>query len=188
MKMRSNLPRIAICFIFSILPALHATTLARLSLDQLAGAADAVARVRCAGAESRWEGGSIWTITTFDVVDAIKGNLAPRIVVRLPGGKVGAVTATVDGAPKFTAGEEVIIFLERSRADGYSIAGWVEGTFRIALDPGTHRETVTQDSSGLAVFDTASRAFRTEGMRKIPMELFRAKVASAIARAGERAR
>jgi len=171
-----------------LLPAIHATTLARLNLDQLAGAADAVARVRCSGAESRWESGSIWTITTFDVVDAIKGNPAPRIVVRLPGGKVGPVTATVDGAPKFTAGEEVIIFLERSRADGYSIAGWVEGTFRIALDPGTHRETVTQDSNGLAVFDTASRAFRTEGMRKIPMELFRAKVASAIARAGERAR
>ena len=56
---------------------MRATTLARLSLDQLAAASDAVARVRCASAESRWENGSIWTVTTFDVVETMKGNL-PR--------------------------------------------------------------------------------------------------------------
>jgi hypothetical protein len=37
------------------LPGIRATTLARLSLDQLAAGSDAVARVRIAGARSRWE-------------------------------------------------------------------------------------------------------------------------------------
>lgn len=186
--MRRNLQVLVIVFVFSLLPALRATTLARLSLDQLAAGADGVARVRCVGAESRWENGAIWTVTTFDVLEPMKGNLASRIVVRLPGGKVGHLTAAVDGTPKFSSGEEAVVFLERMRTGGYSLAGWVEGTFRIALDPATHHETVTQDSSGFAVFDAATRTFRTEGVRKMPIELFRARLTAAIARAQEKSR
>ena len=51
-----------------VLPAVRATTLARLSLEQLAAGSDAVARVRFASAVSHWENGSIWTLTTFQVV------------------------------------------------------------------------------------------------------------------------
>ena len=172
----------------SIATAIRATTLARMSLDQLAAAADAVARVRCAGAESRWENGAIWTVTTFDVVESMKGALPPQVTVRLPGGRVGHLTAAVDGTPKFNAGDEAVVFLERSRAGGFSVAGWVEGTFRITRDPRTGRETVTQDSSTFAVFDPATRVFRTEGVRRMPVEQFRERVAAAIARAQEKTR
>jgi len=188
MTMRRELTLLAALSLFLAVPAIRATTLARLSLDQLAGAADGVARVRCAGAESRWEEGSIWTITTFDIVQSMKGDLPTRIVVRLPGGKVGAFTTTVEGAPRFSGGEEAIVFLERSRTEGYSVAGWVEGTFRIALDASTHREIVTQDSSSFALFDAATRTFRTEGIRKMPMENFRARLDTAIAKAQEKTR
>ena len=112
MKIRlSQLHRIAamLCFVTSI----QATTLARLSLDQLAKAADAVARVRCTSVESRWENGAIWTITSFAVVETLKGPLPARITVRLPGGRVGHFTASVDGTPKFSAGDEAVVFLER---------------------------------------------------------------------------
>jgi hypothetical protein len=172
----------------SIAAAVRATTLARLSLDQLAAAADNVARVRCAGAESRWENGSIWTVTTFDVVESMKGKLPAQVTVRLPGGRVGHLTAAVDGTPRFNPGDDAIVFLERSSAGGYSVTGWVEGTFRISRDPRTSRETVTQDSSAFAVFDTATRSFRTEGVRRMPVEQFRARVAAAIARAQEKTR
>lgn len=169
-------------------PVIHSTTLARVDLVQLTAAADAVARLHCTGTESRWENGSIWTIATFDVLETMKGGLPSRIVVRLPGGKVGPFNAAVDGTPKFNSGEEAIVFLERLRTGGYSVAGWVEGTFRIALDSKTHQEIVTQDSSDFAIFDTATRTFRTEGIRKMPMELFRARIVSAIALAREKSR
>ncbi len=168
--------------------AIHATTLARMSLDQLVVAADAVARVRCVGAESRWENGAIWTVTTFDVIESMKGPLPQQIVVRLPGGRTGHVTAAVDGAPRFRPGEEAVLFLEKSRAGGFSVSGWVQGTFRIIRDPRTARETVTQDSSAFAVFDPAKRAFRTEGVRQMPFEQFRGSVSTAIARAQEKTR
>ena len=174
--------------VFSILQVSHATTLARLSLDQLAVSADAVARVRCTSAESHWENGSIWTVTRFDVVETMKGNLPAQVTVRLPGGRVGHLIVTVDGTPKFDAGDESVVFLERSLTGGFSVAGWVEGTFRIALDPRTRRETVTQDSSAFAVFDAATRSFSAEGIRRMPIEQFRARVAEAIARSQEKTR
>ena len=118
----------------------------------------------------------------------MKGALPPQVTVRLPGGRVGHLTTAVDGTPKFNAGDEAVVFLERSRAGGFSVAGWVEGTFRITRDPRTLRETVIQDSSTFAVFDPATRGFRTEGVRRMPVEQFRERVASAIARAQEKMR
>jgi hypothetical protein len=170
------------------LPAARATTLARLSLDQLAAGADAVARVRCGSAESRWENGSIWTITTAEVVETLKGSLPPEIALRLPGGRVGHLVATVAGTPRFAAGDEAIVFLQRTRAGGFTVAGWVEGTFRISRDPRTGNETVTQDSSAFAVFDAARRSFRAEGIRRMPLAEFRAKVAAVIARSAKESR
>jgi len=168
--------------------SIHATTLARLSLDQLAAVADATARVRCTSAQSRWENGQIWTVTSFDVLETMKGTLPAQITVRLPGGRVGHLTAIVDGTPKFTVADEVVVFLERSRGGGFSVAAWVEGTFRIRRDPPTGVETVTQDSSNFAVFDAATQTFHAEGIRQMPMEQFRERVATALNRAKEKSR
>jgi hypothetical protein len=163
-------------------PAVLATTLARLSLDQMAAGSDAVARVNFSSAESRWENGTIWTITTAKVVETMKGNLPGEISVRLPGGRVGHLTASVEGAPRFHPGDDAIVFLKISPAGGFTVAGWAEGTFRISRDPRTGNQTVTQDSSAFAVFDPATRTFRTEGIHRMPMDEFRARLASAVAR------
>jgi hypothetical protein len=164
------------------LPALRATTLARLSLDQLAAGSDAVARVNFSSAESHWENGSIWTVTTFKVVERWKGNLPAEITVHLPGGRVGHLTSTVDGTPKFNPGDDAILFLKQSPSGEFTVAGWVEGTFRISGDPSTGSQTVTQDSSAFAVFDTPTRSFHTEGVHRMPIDEFRARIASAVAR------
>jgi hypothetical protein len=170
------------------LPAIRATTLVRLSLDQLAAGSDAVARVRFLRAESRWENGSIWTVTTFDVVENLKGQLPGQIEVHLPGGRVGHLTSTVEGTPKFNPGSEAVVFLQRSLAGGFTVAGWVEGSFRISRDLRTGNETVTQDSSAIAVFDTATRAFRAEGICRMPIEEFRARIVASVARNEGRSR
>jgi len=189
--MRSHI-RTSMRIVLSLLPALlflpviRATTLARLSLDQLAAGSDAVARVRYAGAESHWENGSIWTVTIFEVVETMKGSLPGQIAVRLPGGRVGHLTASVEGAPKFHPGDDAIVFLQRSRAGGFTVAGWAEGAFRISRDPRTRSETVTQDSAAFAVFDAATRTFRAEGIRRMPVEEFRARIDSAVARSREK--
>lgn len=164
------------------LPVVRATTLARLSLEQLAAGSDAVARVHAVRAESRWDSGSIWTITTFDVVETFKGSLPEQIAVRLPGGRVGHLTSTVEGTPKFAPGNEAVVFLQPSPAGGFTIAGWVQGNFRISRDARSGGEIVTQDSSAFAVFDAATRTFRAQGIRRMPIEEFRARLTAAISR------
>ena len=161
--------------------AIFATTLAKLSLEQLAAGSAAVARVRCLRVVSRWEGGAIWTLATLEVVETMQGNLPGQITVRLPGGRVGHLTAKVDGAPRFAPGNEAVVFLQPTRAGEFTVAGWVEGTFRILRDALTGAETVTQDSSAFAVFDAATRSFRPSGIRRMPMEEFRARLAGAVA-------
>ena len=89
----------------------------------------------------------------------MKGNLPASITIRVPGGRVGHLTATVDATPKFAPGNEAVVFLQRSRAGDFTVAGWAEGTFRISRDPHTGAETVTQDSSAFAVFDTTIAHF-----------------------------
>jgi hypothetical protein len=179
---------ISLLSVLSFLPALRATTLARLSLDQLAAGSDAVARVRFVRAESRWENGSIWTVTTFNVVENLKGQLPGQLEVQLPGGRVGHLISTVEGTPKFNPGSEAVVFLQRSHAGGFTVAGWVEGSFRISRDPRTGSETVTQDSSAFAVFDSATRTFHAEGIRRMPIEEFRARIAASVARNEEKTR
>lgn len=171
-----------------LIPGARATTLARLSLEQLAAGSDAVARVHCASSESHWENGSIWTVTTAEVIETLKGNLPSEITLRLPGGRVGHLIAAVEGTPKFQPGDDAIVFLQRSPAGGFTVAGWVEGTFRIARDRQSGAESVTQDSSAFAVFDAAARAFRAEGIRRMPLAEFRTRVATAIGRSEENAR
>jgi len=170
-------------FLLPLVPlaSVRATTLVRLSLDQLAAGSDAVARVNFSTAESRWENGTIWTITTAKVMETMKGNLPGEISVRLPGGRVGHLTATVEGTPRFHPGDDAIVFLQRSPAGGFTVAGWVEGTFRISRDPRTGNQTVTQDSSAFAVFDPATRKFSTEGVHRMPMDEFRGRLATAVA-------
>jgi hypothetical protein len=165
-----------------LLPNVRATTLVRLSLDQLVAGSDAAARVNFISAKSRWENGTIWTVTTLKVVETMKGNLPGEISVRLPGGRVGHLTATVEGAPRFHRGDDAIVFLKNSSAGGFTVAGWVEGTFRISRDPRTGNQTVTQESSAFAIFDPATRTFRTEGVHRMPIDEFRGQLASALAR------
>ncbi len=165
--------------------AMHATTLEQMDLAQLARAAQVVARVRCVSSESRWDSGHIWTFTRFSVAEAIQGSPDATLIVRLPGGREGHVVENVEGVPRFSPGEETILFLERARpprqagGDEWSVTAWGEGTFRIERDARTGRESVTQDSSRMPVFDRATRKFRAQGIARMPMPDFLARLAAA---------
>ena len=155
-----------------------ATTLGRMKLEELAAAAHAIVQARCLESESRWEGGEIWTISRFEVLDAVKGALPQLITVRLLGGRVGHVISTVEGVPRFLPGEETILFLEQTRSGEFSVTSWAQGTFRIERDPRTGRQSVTQDSSALSVFDPATRRFQRGGIRGLPLPAFKQRLAA----------
>src|SRR5215470_9428868 len=162
------------------------TTLAAMPFEELAGRATAVARLRCLSARSFLEGGEIWTETQFETIDVQKGSLSGLVTVRLLGGRTNGLHARVDGVPEFAAGEEVYLFLWKGeegdervleqKASGFRILGWTQGTFPVRRNEKTGRETVTQDSTGAAVFDARTRAFRRNGIREMAVGEFRPKL------------
>lgn len=162
--------------------AARATTLARMNLDELAAAAEAVVHAQCLGNASRWEGGEIWTFTSFEVMETMKGAVPRLLTVRLLGGQVGHLVSTVSGVPRFVPGEEAILFLERTRVGDFSVTGWAVGTFRIHRDARSGKQRVTQESSSVAVFNPATLTFRAAGIRNLPLDEFRRRLAAAVER------
>ena len=180
----------AICFFaalfFSGAGLAHATTLMRMSITKLSRAARAIVRARCVANETRWDAGEIFTFTNFEVEEIWKGSPPARIIVRLIGGHAGNLTSTVSGVPRFTPGEEVVLFLEQTSAGDYSVVSWVQGTFRIERDESTGGETITQETAAFPVFDPASHRFEAIGIRKMRAQSFRELVAVSVSVAGGR--
>ncbi len=162
--------------LLGVAPATSATTLARLQFVQLAQESTAVARLRCLSSESLWQGGEIWTETRFEVLELEKGLLPRFITVRMVGGRAGHLHSRVDGVPVFRPGEEVYLFLWGREGQTLSVTGWSQGTFRITRNAQTGAETVTQDSAATPVFDPQTQELRRQGVRNLPLAIFREKL------------
>ncbi len=161
--------------------ATQGTTLERISLEGLVQRADVIVQVECLTGESRWERGEIWTLTHFEVHETLKGVVPRLLTVRLPGGRAGHLTSTIEAVPRFRPGEEAILFLKRAAGGGFTVLSWAQGTFRVRREPGTGQRSVTQDSADLPVFDAATKRFRTEGIRGLPLAAFKRRIAAGVA-------
>jgi len=114
------------------------------------------------------------------VLESFKG-APPRILrVRLPGGRVGHVETRIEGVPYFFQGEEAVLFVEKTSAGDYGVTGWAQGTFRVHRESAGGEPRLTQDTSGVAVFDPATRQFSPTGIRNLSLSDFRRLVAAAV--------
>ena len=154
----------------------NATTLVRLQFYQLVQHSSAIARVRCVRADTRLESGEIWTDTVFEVVQHDKGFLPREIVVRMPGGKLQHLQSHVDGVPEFRPNEEVYLFLTGHPGRQFYVVGWTQGTFRIRKNLRNGRETVTQDSADVPVFDPQMNQFTKTGVKDLRIDQFLEKL------------
>lgn len=120
-----------------------ATSVQRLSLEQLARQADLVVkgRIQDVQTQTSQDRSTITTLVVVSVEQQWKGPHLSTVVVRQPGGSTGEITQRVVGEPEFSPGEHVILFLKR--ADGhYAIVGAKQGKFAVKIDPLGRRETV----------------------------------------------
>ncbi len=174
---------------FSTAATSSATTLERMSVAKMTQAAQLVVRARCLANSTAWEGGEIWTFTSFEVQDSWKSapsGAAKQVTVRLLGGSVGRLTSTVSGVPRFHPGEEVILFLQPTARGDYSIVSWVQGTFRIHREAGG-AESAVQDTAAFDTYDPATRQFESQGIRNLAVAALRLRVQSAqAAQSGEK--
>jgi hypothetical protein len=79
---------------------------------------------------------------------ALKGGPRERVTLEIPGGTLHGTTLVASGAPRFAAGERVVLFLEPQAAGRFVVTGWNQGKFLVRRDPRTGRDVVTQPGGG----------------------------------------
>jgi hypothetical protein len=176
---------IRVCVVFCLAcvwmsAAVHATTIAKMSVAKMSQASSAIARVRCLSNSVIWDSGEIWTLTTFQVQETWRGALPAEITVRLLGGRMAGITSMVSGVPRFRPGEEAVLFLEPASRGHFTVVAWQQGTFRIGHDRATGEETVTQDAAYFPAFDPRTHRFDSRGIVGMTLANFRAQIEAAI--------
>jgi hypothetical protein len=164
-------------------PPARSTSLARMDLRELARRSAYVARVQCLSSTNWPDARLAWTLTSFEVTDSWKGHPPEQFTIRLPGGETAGSRVTVEGAPRFVAGEEAVLFLEPGKGRQMNIVSWAQGTFRIRRDPRSGLEEATQDTAGVQLFDARGGQWSSGALHRLPVANLRALVARALAEA-----
>lgn len=112
----------------------RATTVVPLSVEELTSAAEMVVEARAVQSWSAWnpQRTVIYTYTRLAVDKTLKGSAGAELLVKQPGGTVGAYGQAVPGVRQFQDGEDVVLFLRHS-IDGdaaLSVVGLMQGSFR----------------------------------------------------------
>ncbi len=136
------------------LPAVAAaTSLVRLSLEQLSQASTEIVRAHVVRQQSQWNSNHTWivTLTTVALDQSVKGQPPATLVLEQPGGTVGNIHVYVPGTIRFFPQSHYLLFLERSGADPsrFLLVGMGQGAYRIYRDAMTKEERVILPFGGL---------------------------------------
>lgn len=122
--------------IFSSVQKLSALTVEYIGLERMTKESQIIVYGRVISSYSVWEDKSIYTYTTIEIKELIKGDYrSQKIVVKQMGGTVGYISQVVDGTPKLETGKEVVLFL-RDWKGAYWIHSIVLGHFQVYEENG----------------------------------------------------
>lgn len=126
----------AICcwFVLTCLSASGAT-LEQMSLEDLAQESTSVVRGQAGATRTERVGPLIYTFTTFQVDETLKGEPIRQVEIALPGGTIGDVSQRFGGVPKLETGKNYLIFLWQGPSGRTQITGLTQGLFDIEQQP-----------------------------------------------------
>jgi hypothetical protein len=105
-------------------------------------------------------GGSVMTVTEVSVTEVLKGAIAQRSVIHItsPGGEAGDRITYVPGAPQYTQGESVLLFLNGSPERGWGATDLAVGKFAFRTDSAS-RKIATRDEGEIIGWDLNGQAY-----------------------------
>ncbi|HZZ85223.1 MAG TPA: hypothetical protein VFE30_11850 [Anaeromyxobacteraceae bacterium] len=125
----------AFALLVALLIAPHAlgAEAAAVSVEGLARASDSVVRGRVTkiAATLSADRRRVYSLVDVAVAARWRGVSARSVQVIVPGGVAGGIAQRVDGAPSFSQGEEVVLFLNRAEAGAYRVNGLAQGKFAL---------------------------------------------------------
>lgn len=93
---------------------------------------------------------TIESVVTVEVIEPLKGQPGRDIVFRVPGGTVGRYRRVFVGAPTFTAGDEVVLFLKGQPPGMPMPFGLSQGVYRVSRVTGSPVVTPAPEVAGVA--------------------------------------
>lgn len=163
---------ISVLSLFAFLDFAQATTVRRLSFDDLVRKAEIIVSGQVTDSRTYRsnDGKLIFTSYTVQVAETLKGKTPATVTVTTIGGKLGNTVLHVSGMPQFQTGENAVLFLEHSGAYT-TVVGLNQGKFNVS------NGEVSNTMSGLS-FPDASAAKPL----KMPVDEFKRQIKLRISR------
>jgi hypothetical protein len=167
---------LACVVVFAVLMtgAAEATQIVYQTPEQMGAESALVVRGRVANVRSFWNDTNtkILTETVITIDESYKGGGEATARVLQLGGVVGTVRMHVHGAPSWTRGEEVVLFLEPIDANSYRVSGLSQGKFKVERDPVTGDAFITYPMmEGAEIFGAPSADGDGRAPRSVKMPL-----------------
>ena len=135
-----------------------ATTVLKVTVEQMTLASHTIVHGVVTASRAETVNGNpkhIRTVVDVEVRQLLRGTRGTRhITLNLPGGRVGDWAMQIPGMPSFTAGEEVVLFLEKTK-DNWAISGLSQGKFTVAKAP-SGEKLVQRHLDGLHMMQRAT--------------------------------
>lgn len=151
-----------------------ATTVQKLSLQELTKKSDSIVMARVDDATSSWDANhkEIYTYYTLHILQPVKGRKdETTITLREIGGTVGNIASIVPGMPSFKKGEEVVVFLTQKDAAGYPwVMGLQQGKYSIVEKNGA--KVVRNDLAGTELLTRSGQKIESTTSPDQPLGAF----------------
>jgi hypothetical protein len=159
---------LALCVLFFFAAGVRASTFVVPTDDDLIVGARAIVRAKVLSTSCQMDESNahIFTYVRLRVREVFKGQITDReIVLKEEGGQVGARGSIIYGTPQFTAGENVVLYLDTWRDGSLRVYQMFLGKFLIVQDPRTGERLVVRDAgdknSAVLQNETLSRGVAT---------------------------
>ena len=122
---------------------------------------------------------AIESVVTVAVIQSLKGDAGGTVSFRVPNGQVGRYRRVLVGAPEFTAGDEVVVFLQGRPPAMPSVFGLNQGLYRVTRDAAARAMVMPPRMTG-----SDGRIVRGDPARvALPIEAFAREVRAVVERA-----
>ena len=130
--------------LFLVLPVhLESTVVVHKNLEDITKESSLIIKGTVTDILSEWnpEHTLIFSYITVAVNKQYKGKYYKQtVVIRQIGGNIDRYITEVSGAPKFTIGEEVVLFLKPGEGDFYYVNGMFQGKYKIEEGKAKHTD------------------------------------------------
>src|SRR5687767_127286 len=155
----------AMALLCLIVMASAGATLEKLSTEEMTQKATLIVRGRVSNCSGQVRGPVIYTACTVSVTERWKGTAGATVQVWIPGGAAQGLVQTFTGTPKFTNGDEYVLFLWAGRSGLNQVIGLSQGVFDLS-PASTGQVTAKRAASAERMLNKAGQEIRDE-----PLEL-----------------